>query len=88
MRSIQVWTLPVGCSNCIATKQFLKNFNIHYTEHDLTLPENEEALEKFKSSGYGSAPIVEVYYAEEGVPEFELEDIWSGYNEEKLQELR
>ena len=70
---IVVYTTP-NCVQCGATIRLMDKLEITYDKVDLT--QHPEVLEKFKSMGHVSAPIVVTD-----------KKIWSGFRIEKIKSL-
>lgn len=72
--SVIVYSTP-NCMQCNATIKSLIERNIEYSKVDLT--KDTGALEKVRSLGYMSAPVVVVDEVEH----------WSGFRPDKISEL-
>lgn len=70
---ITVYTKP-GCVQCNATYRALDRKGITYNSRDIS--EDEEALERLKSLGHMSAPVVET-----------PTDSWAGFRPDKIDSL-
>lgn len=77
---VVVYTKP-ACQQCDATKRWLKQHAIRFTQHDLS--EDEETLEKIKSMGYQGAPVVIVPFDHPAIPGHH----WYGFNPVELSKL-
>lgn len=65
------------CIDCLKTKAYLESFHIDYDYIDVL--EDGTALSELKKYGFGSLPVVKL-----GT----LDNAWSGFNEDRLNELR
>lgn len=75
---VTVYSKP-SCQQCTATKRWLKQRDIPFTEADATVPGNAEAI---KYLGYMQAPVI--VYAPDG-PGSEVH--WSGFNPTELEKI-
>lgn len=79
---IDIYSLP-NCSKCRATKTAMVGRGLvegrDWTEHDLSLPENEAARAwVMEDLGYQEAPIVVIAD----------DDHWSGFRPDKILQLK
>lgn len=86
VKEITLYTLP-HCTQCTATKRWLNNRNIEYTE--IKLKEDEEAYKYVTETlKYKAAPVITVM--EEPSPKNPNVSIsfvsWSGFNIEALED--
>lgn len=73
-KKVTIYTTPT-CGYCRATKEFFKEHNIAYTEHDVST-DTEKAHEMIEKSGQMGVPVI-----------FINEDIVIGFDRPKLAEL-
>lgn len=74
-QQIDIYTTPT-CAFCKATKEFLTEHNIAYTEHDVAeSKENREAMVEL--SGQMGVPVIKIGE----------EEIIVGFNKNKLKEV-
>ncbi|NKG21066.1 glutaredoxin family protein [Paeniglutamicibacter terrestris] len=79
-RTITVYTRPIGCGQCMATKFWLDSRKIPYTA--ISLADVDPALmAQFHAWNYSQAPVVTVHI--DGV----LVAHWYGFNPDKLEEF-
>lgn len=76
-----VYTKP-GCQPCKATKRQLAALDANWEEVELT----EEKASQFRSQGFLQAPIVEVYDAMDEFGVEELEERWSGFRPDMIND--
>lgn len=76
--NITVYSKP-NCQQCTATKRWLTQHGVEFTEDDITTEDNLAAA---KALGYQEAPVVIV--SSEGVGS---ESHWSGFRPDKLNLL-
>ncbi len=58
MPEVEIYTTP-SCSWCAATKQFFREHNVNYTEHDVS-QDQQKAQEMVTKSGQMSVPVIDV----------------------------
>lgn len=73
---VTVYSKP-ACQQCTATKRWLTQHGVKFTEDDITEPVNLEAV---KALGYQEAPVVMVL-------EGDKETHWSGFRPDLLTKL-
>lgn len=71
---VELMTLP-NCVQCVATKRHLDRLGVEFDVIDMST--NPEALERAKSLGYSTAPVV---IAPDG-------SHWSGFDPDRLAAL-
>lgn len=74
MESVTIYSTPV-CHFCHAAKDFFKENNIAYTEHDVA-SDLEKRTEMVDMTGQMGVPVIKVG-----------DDVIIGFDEEKLKEL-
>jgi len=74
MKNVVIYTTPT-CTYCKAAKEFFKENNIEYTEHDVAA-DAEKRQEMIEKSGQMSVPVI-----------FVENEMVTGFNKEKLSEL-
>lgn len=74
MAAVTVYTRP-GCAQCRSTKTILKNLGVPFEE--VTVPDEGELIDNLKAAGYKELPVVVA-----------PNETWSGFQFEKLKELR
>jgi glutaredoxin 3 len=74
MKNVAIYTTPT-CTYCKKTKEFFKNNNVDFTEHDVTT-DVAKRDEMIKRSGQMGVPVIDI----DGT-------LVLGYDETKLKEL-
>jgi len=74
MHEVEIYTTP-SCSWCAATKQFFREHNVDYTEHDVS-QDQQKAQEMVAKSGQMGVPVIDV----DG-------EIIVGFDRQRLEEL-
>ena len=74
MKNVIIYTTST-CTYCKAAKEFFKENNIEYTEHDVAA-DAEKRQEMIEKSGQMSVPVI-----------FIDSEMVTGFNKEKLSEL-
>lgn len=72
--SVTIYSTPV-CHFCQAAKEFFKENNIEYTEHDVAT-DAEKREEMIEMTGQMGVPVIQIG-----------EDVVIGFDEEKVKEL-
>jgi len=72
-KEVVIYSTPT-CHFCQTTKEFFKENNVEYTEHDVSV-DQEKRAEMIEKSGQMGVPVV-----------FVGEEMIIGYNEDKLKE--
>ena len=78
MKPVTIYTTPT-CGFCKMTKEFFKENNVQYNEHDVS-QDSAKAQEMVDLSGQMGVPVVVIGEGEE-------KDIIVGFDEPKLKEL-
>jgi glutaredoxin-like YruB-family protein len=73
-KTVTIYSTPV-CHFCHMAKEFFKEHNVAYTEHDVA-SDAEKRAEMIDMTGQMGVPVIRVE-----------EDVIIGYDEEKLKEL-
>lgn len=76
-----VYTKP-GCQPCKATKRQLTALKANWEEVELT----KEKASQFRSQGFLQAPVVEVYDVMDEFGVEELEERWSGFRPDMIDD--
>jgi glutaredoxin 3 len=74
MKSVTIYSTPV-CKYCSAAKDFFKQHNIKYTEHDVAV-DAEKRAEMIDISGQMGVPVIQID-----------DNVVIGYNEKAFHEL-
>lgn len=77
MKPVTIYTTPT-CGFCKLTKEFFKEHDIEYTEHDVST-DSEKAQKMVDLSGQMGVPVVIIGEGED-------QDIIVGFDEAKLKE--
>ena len=72
---IKVYSKP-NCMQCNFTKKYLEDKGIEFKE--INIMDNPESVEELKLYGFNSMPVV---------ANGSLDDAWSGFRPERLEEL-
>ena len=72
--SVTIYSTPV-CHFCQAAKEFFKENNVEYTEHDVA-SDAEKRTEMVELTGQMGVPVIQIG-----------EDVVIGFDEEKVKEL-
>jgi glutaredoxin 3 len=73
-KTVTIYSTPV-CHFCHMAKEFFKENNVAYTEHDVA-SDAEKRTEMIDMTGQMGVPVIQIE-----------EDVIIGYDEEKLKEL-
>lgn len=82
MKNVVIYTTPT-CGFCKMTKEFFKENNVTYTEHDVAV-DSEKAQEMVEKSGQMGVPVVIITDSEKAGDEGE---IVVGFDKEKLSSV-
>jgi glutaredoxin-like protein NrdH len=78
---VEVYSKP-ACVQCVQSKRMLEKFNINYVEYDVI--DNADAYDFVVNIlGYRAAPVIVIRNSEG-----EVAESWSGFNPDKLSELK
>ena len=77
MKPVKIYTTPT-CGFCKLTKEFFKENNVEYTEHDVSV-DADKAQEMVDLSGQMGVPVVVIGEGED-------KDLIVGFDEPKLRE--
>jgi glutaredoxin-like YruB-family protein len=78
LTAVQIYTTP-SCPYCKKAKEFFKEHDVEYEEHDVA-DDKDRAREMIKKSGQRGVPVIVVGQDDD-------EEIVVGFNEEKLTDL-